>query len=173
MSRRDFLRIGQIVRAHGVRGDVKALPLTDDIGRFSGMHACYLERRGGYDPVALSNIRLQPDAVILHIAGVDTPEDAGKLVHAFLCVDRAHASALPADTYFIAELIGCTVTDTDGNDYGTLTNVLETGANDVYEIDGGKLMVPALKRVLNTVDIDGGRVVLDAGVLQEVGLFAD
>lgn len=173
MSKREYLRIGEIVRAHGVRGDVKALPLTDDIARFSGMQSCYLERRGGYEPVALSNVRLQPDAIIVHLSGVETPEDAGRLVHAFLCVDRAHAAKLPPDTYFVAELIGCEVTDTEGNAYGKVTDVLETGANDVYEIDGGKLMVPALKRVLHSVDIDGARIVLDAQVLREVGLFED
>ncbi len=173
MSRREYLRIGHIVRAHGVRGDVKTLPLTDDAERFTGMQSCYLERRGEYAPVALSNVRLQPGAVILHIAGIDAPEEAALLAGAYLCVDRAHAKRLPPDTYFIAELVGCEVMDTAGNAYGKVTDVLETGANDVYEIDGGRLMVPALKKVLHTVDIDNGRIVLHADVLQEVGLFAD
>ena len=173
MSRREYLRIGHIVRAHGVRGDVKALTLTDDAERFSGMQSCYLERRGEYAPVALSNIRLQPGAVLLHIAGIDTPEEAARHTGAYLCVNRAHARQLPPDTYFVAELIGCEVTDTAGNAYGKMTDVLETGANDVYEIEGGRLMVPALKKVLHSVDIDNGRIVLNADVLQEVGLFAD
>ena len=80
---------------------------------------------------------------------------------------------LPKDTYFVTDLIGCDTFDTDGNAFGKLTEVYETGANDVYEIEHGRLMVPALKRVLNTVDTDSGRIVFDAEVLKEVGLFED
>ena len=167
------MRIGYIVRAHGVHGDIKAQPLTGDIRRFAGLKNCYLERHGAYEPVALSNVRLLPGAVVAHIDAVDTPEEAAKLVHSYLCVDRAHAAPLPPDTYFVAELIGCLVSDTEGAEYGLLTDVLETGANDVYEVEGGKLLVPALKKVLHTVDIDSGRIVLNAEVLREVGLFAD
>ena len=73
----------------------------------------------------------------------------------------------------MTDLCGCETFDTDGNAYGKLTNVYETGANDVYEIADGKLMVPALKRVLAEVDTDGGKIVFDAAVLKEVGLFED
>lgn len=165
------MRVGYVVRAHGVHGDVKALALTDDSSRFRGMKSCFVERHGSTEPVALTRVALQPDAVILHLENVDTPEAATKLVGAYICVDRAHAAKLPQDTYFVAELIGCEASDTEGTVYGRVTDVLETGANDVYEIDGGKLMVPALKRVLHTVDIDGGRIVFDAKTLREVGLF--
>ena len=122
-------------------------------------------------PTALTGVKLQPEAVILHLAGVDTPEAASKLVGAYICVDRAHAVTLPENTYFVAELVGCEALDTDGNRYGRVTDVLETGANDVYEIEGGKLMVPALVRVLHEVDVEGGRIVFDALALREVGLF--
>ncbi len=173
MSKREYLRIGYIVRAHGVHGDIKAQPLTGDVRRFNQLKDCYLERHGAYEPVALSNVRLQPGGVIAHIESVDTPEDAAKLVHTYLCVDRAHAAPLPPDTYFVAELMGCMVSDTEGTEYGHLTDVLETGANDVYEIEDGKLLVPALKKVLHEVDVEHDRIVLDAQVLREVGLFAD
>ena len=169
----NYLRIGRIVRAHGVHGDVKLVPLTDDARRFAKLKDAFVESRGQYLPVAVSDVRVQPDAVLLHIGGTDTPEDADKLRDRYLCVDRAHAVKLPPDTYFVDDLIGCEVTDTDGNAYGKLTDVLETGANDVYVIDDGKLMVPALRRVLHEVDTDGGRIVLDHAVLGEVGLFAD
>lgn len=111
--------------------------------------------------------------MLAHIEGYDTPEAAEKLRGTYLCVDRAHTVELPAYTYFVADLIGLEVSDTEGKAYGKLTNVYETGANDVYEVAGGKLMVPALKKVLHEVDIPGGRMVLEANVLREVGLFAD
>lgn len=147
--------------------------MTDDPARYLALTDAYLERGGAYDAVRLSHARLQPEAVILHIEGCDTPEDAEKYRHAFLCVDRAHAVSLPTGAYFVADLIGCETSDTDGTAYGRITDVLETGANDVYVIDDGKLMVPALRRVLASVDTENGRIVFDAAVLREVGLFAD
>lgn len=168
-----YLRVGQIVRAHGVHGDVKVLPLTDDPARYRKLKTAYLERGGDYLPVALDDVRLQPDAVILHVSGYDTPEKAEQLKSAYLCVDRENAVALDEYTYFVADLIGCETFDTAGKAYGKITDVLETGANDVYEIEHGKLLVPALKRVLAQVDIASGRIVFNADVLEEVGCFAD
>lgn len=168
-----FYRIGVIVRPHGVHGAVKVEPLTDSSRRFRGMTEAYLELHGEMRPVQLSVASVAPDAVILTVAGVDTPEAANGLRGAYIAVDKAHRVKLPKDTYFVTDLIGCDTFDTEGNAYGKLTEVYETGANDVYEIEHGKLMVPALKRVLSEVDTDAGRIVFDAAVLKEVGLFAD
>ena len=164
-----YYRIGVIVRPHGVHGAVKIEPLTDSSKRFRGLTEAYLELHGEMRPVQLSVASVAPDAVILTVEGTETPEQANALRGAYLCVDRAHRVKLPKDTYFVTDLCGCETFDTDGK----LTNVYETGANDVYEIADGKLMVPALKRVLAEVDTDGGKIVFDAAVLKEVGLFED
>ena len=161
-----YLRIGCIVRAHGVHGAVKLMPTTDDIDRFRGLSHAFLEERGQVRPVEISDVRLLNDAVALHLRGVDSVEAATALRGAYLCVDRP-------DTYFIADLIGCEAGDTDGRRYGRITDVLQTGANDVYVVENGKLMVPALKRVLHEVCVEEKRIVFDAAVLSEVGLFAD
>lgn len=161
------------MRPHGVRGDVKLLPLTDEPARFCSLKDAFLERGGQRTPVTIEHAQLQPDAAILHLAGVDTREQADALKNAYVCVDRAHAVPLSAGTYFVADLIGCETFDTRGRAYGRVTDVLETGANDVYEIDGGKLMVPALKRVLAEVDVENTRITFDADALEEVGCFAD
>lgn len=168
-----FYRIGLIARTHGVHGAVKLDPLTDDVKRFRGLSEAYVELHGKRTPVQLCVQSVSPDAVIVRIDGYETPEQASALRGGYLCVDRSHAVKLPKDTYFVADLIGCDTLDTDGRAFGKVTNVYETGANDVYEIEHGKLMVPALKRVLSEVDTDGGRIVFDAQVLKEVGLFAD
>lgn len=169
----NYLRVGQIARPHGVRGDVRVNALTDDAARFRVLKDAFLEQGGTYASITVSNVRLLPDAVILHLSGTDTPEQAERLRNAFLCVDRAHAVSLPEGAYFVADLIGCQTFDTNGVSYGKLTDVLETGANDVYEIANGKLLVPALKRVLSSVDTENGRIVFDAETLAEVGCFAD
>ena len=168
-----FYRIGVIVRPHGVHGAVKVEPLTDSSRRFRNLTDAYLEMYGEIHPVQLVVSSVAPDAVLLTVNGYETPEQANALRGAYLCVDRAHRVTLPKDTYFVTDLIGCDTFDTDGNAFGKLTEVYETGANDVYEIEHGKLMVPALKRVLAEVDTDDGRIVFDAAVLKEVGLFED
>lgn len=168
-----YLRIGQIVRAHGVRGAVKLKPTTDVIERFRGLTEAFLEERNGYRPVVISGVRLLTDAVVVQIEGISTCEEAEQLRGHYLCVDRAHAVKLPQDTYFVVDLIGCQTFDTNGNTFGYVTDVFETGYNDVYEIEHGKLLVPALKRVLSLVDTTNKRIVFDAEVLREVGLFED
>ena len=168
-----YYRIGVIVRPHGVHGAVKLDPLTDSSRRFRGLKEAFLEMHGVMRPVQLVVSSVAQDSVILTIEGYETPEQANVLRGAYVCVDRAHAVKLPKDTYFVTDLIGCETFDTDGNAYGKLTDVYETGANDVYEIEHGKLMVPALKRVLHEVDTDAGRITFDAAVLKEVGLFED
>ena len=171
----EYYRIACVSRPHGVRGAVKLQPLTDDVRRFAGLREAYLEQGGGQRrPVLLRDISIQPDAVYLHIEGVETREQAEELRNAYLCVDKAHARKLPPDTYFVADLIGCLVTDTEGREYGKITDVLETGANDVYMVKGAhNAMVPALKKVLHRVDVENKQVVLDAEVAKEVVLLED
>ena len=171
----DVFRIAQIVRPHGVTGALKLLPLTDDVRRFKALSEAYLEQGSlSYLPVTASEISVQPDAVFLRLSCCDSREAAEKLRGKYLCVDRAHAAKLPQGRWFIKDLIGCAVSDTEGKSYGVLHDVMETGANDVYVIKGEKeLLIPALKKLLVEVDTENKRVLLDADVLREVGLFAD
>ncbi len=170
----EYYRIACIVRPHGVQGNVKLEPLTDNVNRFRGLDEAYLETGGQRTLVKLSGIGINPDAVTLHIEGVDTREQAEQLRGAYLCVDKAHAVKLPPDTYFVADLIGCTVTDTSGKAYGRIKDVLETGANDVYVVEGEcSMLLPALKKVLHEVDVEQKRIVLNSEVIGEVALFED
>lgn len=168
----EFYRIAVVVRPHGVHGAVKLQPLTDDTARFRGLQEAYLEEEGEYRSITLSDIGIRPDMVTFKIDGVDTPEQAEALRGLYIAVDAAHARKLPPDTWFVADLIGCGVWDTAGKWYGTVAEVLHTGANDVYELDTG-MLIPALKRVLQCVDISEKRIVVHAGVLMEVAVFAD
>ena len=169
----EYLRVGAVVRAHGVRGAVKVVPTTDDPRRFLDLAEAFLEQDGRYRAVSISQVRLLNDGVSLQLAGIDTCDEAEKLRGAYLCVDRAHAVALAPDSYFVADLVGCEALDTVGRRLGRVTDVLSLPANDVYEIDGGRLLVPALKRVLTTVDVGNKRIVFDADALIEVAVYAD
>ncbi len=167
----EYFRIGSIVRPHGIHGDVKVIPETDDAKRFQTLDAVYLEGNGEMLPVSVSNIRIQHDSVILHIKNVDTVEEADRIRGCFLCVDRSHAVLLPPHAYFIADLIGCEVWDTDKVFHGMITDVYSGVAQDVYVVDGGSLSFPALKKLIVSFDHDSNRMVLDAEILSEVGLF--
>lgn len=170
----EYLRIGLIVRPHGVGGDVKLQPLSDSVERFRSLDDAYIEKNGKYTPVKASNIRIRPGAVFVSLSVSKSVEDAERLRNTYLCVDRAHAVKLPEGRYFVCDLIGCEVYDTEGVHLGVLTDVYETGANDAYVIEGKrKLSVPALKKLLASVDVENKRIVLDSGVLEEVGLFED
>lgn len=170
----DYLRIALIARPHGVQGSVKLLPLSEDMNRYHGLKEAYLERNGQYQPITLSDVGVQPDAVYARLSCCPDRNTAETLRNLYICVDRANAIKLPEGRYFISDIIGCAVTDTEGKQYGKLTDVLETGANDVYVIKGDKtLMVPALKKLLSSVDIQAKAIVLDSAVLEEVGLFED
>ncbi|HWQ57702.1 MAG TPA: ribosome maturation factor RimM [Clostridia bacterium] len=169
-----YLRVGQIVRPHGIRGAVKLVPLTDDPARFHALKDAFLERKGEYVPITVSDVGVREGSVTASLSCAATHEEAEKLRGLYVCVDRAHAVKLPEGSYYICDLIGCEVSDDAGRPLGILTDVLQTGANDVYIIEGErKLMVPALKKLLRTVDTEAGRIVLDQAVLEEVGLFED
>lgn len=162
------------MRAHGVHGAVKLIPETDDINRFRSLDTAYLEEKdGSYRPVRVSDVKILSGAVSLRISGTDTVEQANQLRGLFLCVDRENAIKLKEGSYFISDLIGCTVVDETGRKYGEVTDIYEGVAQDVYIINHGSLSFPALKRLLISVDIKNQIIVVNGAVLGEVGLFED
>ena len=172
----DYFRIGLILRPHGVHGEVKLLPLTDDPSRFKKLKDAYIEvSEGSYKPIKVVSAKAAAEnSAIAKIDGIDTVEIAESLRNKYLCVDRAHAVKLPEGTYFVRDIIGCLVFSSDGNELGVVEDVYETNANDVYVVRGrGRLSVPALKKLLDNVDIENKLIVFNAEVLSEVGLFED
>ena len=173
-ARAEYLRVGLIVRPHGVHGAIKMQPLSDIQERFRMLDDAYLEQNGVYVPVKVSDVGVGEGSIYASLSCCTSREEAEKLRGTYLCVDRAHAVKLPEGMYFISDLIGCAVSDSAGRPLGLLTDVLETGANDVYVIEGEKkLLIPALKKLLLSVDTVAGSIVLDEAVLEEVALYAD
>ena len=96
---------------------------------------------------------------ILKFRGIDSIEDVERYRKASLLVPRSDAVRLRKDEYFVADLIGLTVRDEDGTEIGTLKDVIETGANDVYAIDlrdGRELLLPAIRQCVLEVDVEAG-----------------
>ena len=155
----DLLQIGRIVGVHGVQGELTVYPLTDDPKRFSILKDCFLVTEG---KAALINAqavhaRYTNDRVILQLAGIEDRDQALALKGKFIAVTRDQAVKLAPDTYFICDLIGCSVTDDESGELGTLADVLQTGgANDIYVVkreNQKDLLIPAIKGVVNEIDI--------------------
>lgn len=155
---KNYLEIAKIVTTHGIRGEVKATPLCDSPAQLCDMDTFYLDA-AGTQPLTLERARVQKNMTILKLVGVDTPEDAVRYRGRVLYAHR-DAFALEEGTHFIVDLIGLKVVDADsGETYGTLCDVTQTGANDVYHIrfaDGTMRYAPAIEDVVIETDIEGG-----------------
>ena len=152
-------QVGVIAGTHGIKGDVKVFPTTDDPKRFRKLEKVYLTFRGKTTQHTVSNVRFQSKFVLLHLSDIDTPEEARLYRTLPLMIDRKDAIPLPEGRWYIADLIGLKVLEEDGSVLGTLTEVIQTGANDVYEVhseDGEEILIPAIKDCLLDVKPEEG-----------------
>ena len=134
----DMLQVGVITQTHGVRGEVKVFPTTDDVNRFKKLKQVILDTGKETMPLEIQSVKFFKQFVILKFKGIDNINDIEKYKRCSLYVTREHAVALEEDEYFIADMIGMEVCTEDGNIFGTLKDVIETGANDVYVIENAE-----------------------------------
>ena len=139
-----LLQVGVISSTHGVRGEVKVFPTTDDVKRFKKLKKVILDTGKEQLPLEIEGVKFFKQFVILKFRGIDNINDIEKYKGKRLLVDREHAVKLKKDEYFIADMIGMDVFTEDGELFGALKDVMETGANDVYIIemsDGKEVLV--------------------------------
>lgn len=159
----DTLRVGVVTSTHGVRGEVKVFPTTDDPGRFKKLKEVLLDTGKELKPMKIEQVKFFKNMVILKFQGFDNINDIEIYKGKDLLVTRDNAVRLGPDENFIVDLIGLTVVTDEGEELGTLTDVIQTGANDVYEVtmDQGKtLLLPAIKQCILNVDLEEGRVLV-------------
>lgn len=155
----DLLQVGIITSTHGVRGEVKVYPTTDDPRRFRRLKEVVLDTGREKINLEIEGVKFFKQFVILKFKGLDNINDIEKYRQKSLYVTRENAVRLQRDEYFIADLIGLKVQDEDGTELGTVKDVIETGANDVYEVemaDGRSLLLPAIKQCILNVDVENG-----------------
>ena len=155
----DLLQVGIITSTHGVRGEVKVYPTTDDPRRFRRLKEVVLDTGREKLNLEIEGVKFFKQFVILKFKGLDNINDIEKYRQKSLYVTRKNAARLQRDEYFIADLIGLKVQDEDGTELGTVKDVIETGANDVYEVemaDGRSLLLPAIKQCILNVDVENG-----------------
>ena len=159
---KDFLEIGEITGTHSVHGEMRVNPWCDSPAFIKKFKTLYLDADGN-ESVTVRSARPHGNISILKIEGIDSIEEAMKLRGKILYMKREDAR-LPEGSYFIAELIGCSVFDADNEEkcYGELTDVSATGANDVWHItrDGREYLIPAIPDVVINTDVAGGRILI-------------
>lgn len=157
----ELLQVGIITSTHGVRGEVKVYPTTDDVKRFKKLKDIILDTGKEKMPLEIEGVKFFKQMVILKFKGLDNMNDVEKFRQKSLYVTRANAVRLRKDEYFIADLIGIKVYDEEDKELGVLEDVMVTGANDVYVIkmtDGRELLLPAIKQCVLEVDVLEGRM---------------
>ncbi len=151
------LQVGIISSTHGVKGEVKVFPTTDDANRFKQLKEVILDTGKERLLLEIEGVKFFKQFVILKFKGYDNINDIEKYKGKSLYVNREHAVKLKKDEYFVADLLGIKLIDEDENEVGTMTDYMETGANDVYTItmkDGRELLLPAIKQCILHVDIE-------------------
>ena len=153
------LQVGVITQTHGIRGEVKVFPTTDDVNRFKKLKEVMLDTGKERLTMEIESVKFFKQYVILKFRGYDSINDIEKYKRAKLLVTRDKAVKLKKDEYFIADLIGLKVVTEDGESFGTLKDVLATGANDVYVVerpDTTEVLLPAIKECILNVDMEQG-----------------
>lgn len=159
----DMLQVGVITQTHGIKGEVKVFPTTDDAQRFKKLKKVTLDNGKERRELEITSVKFFKNLVILKFKGIDDINDVEKYKKASLFVTREDAVPLGENEYFIADLIGLKVVSDEGEELGALDDVLQTGANDVYVVKndkGEEILVPAIKDCVKNVDIEGGEITL-------------
>lgn len=159
----EILQVGVISSTHGIRGEVKVFPTTDDPGRFKKLKHVILDTGREQKNLEITGVKFFKQFVILKFKGIDNINDIEKYKGKSLYVTRENAVRLKKDEYFIADLVDMQVFLEDGTPFGVLTDVMKTGANDVYCIqtqEHGEVLIPAIGECILDVDVEGQKMTI-------------
>ena len=159
----NLLRVGVITSTHGVRGEVKVFPTTDDMNRFKKLKTVILDTGKEQKTLNIESVKFFKNMVILKFKGFDNINDVEMWRQKDLLITRDQAVKLSPDENFIVDLIGLTVMTDEGEKLGVMKDVLQTGANDVYivKMAGGKeVLLPAIKDCILNVDLEKGEMLV-------------
>ena len=156
---KQYLEIGKINNTHGLCGEVKMLMWCDDIDYIKQLKTVYLDDEGK-KPLTLLSARQQKNVAILKFAEITTIDSAEELKNKVLYCNRDDA-VIDDDVHYLADIIGCVVVDVDTNEeYGKITDVLNYGASDIYDVErnGKHTLIPAIDDVVVEIDTENQTV---------------
>lgn len=152
----DKFRVGVISNTHGIRGEVKVYPTTEDPARFRDLKTVLLDTGGEYLELEIATVKFFKNLVILKFKGIDNINDVEQYKGMDLYVSREDAIPLEEGEYYLADIIGARLITDEGEDFGELTDILETGANLVYvvEHEGKEVLLPVIPDCVKHVDVE-------------------
>ena len=172
----EYVKIGLIYREHGIKGEVKVKPLTDNADRYIGLKSCFMLTEGRYVQVGISSVRIKDASeVILKLGVCDNRDEAIKKRGEYLYVNRKDAVPLPEGRYFISDLEKCSIVS-GGETIARVDEVLQPGANDVFYCtlnSGRRILIPFIKQAVEKVDIEQRLIYLTPNALEEVVVYED
>jgi 16S rRNA processing protein RimM len=170
----DLIAVGEIVKAQGVRGELKVLPLTDNLKRFGQIRRLYFQAKDGLRELKLLGYRPFQGYVLLRFDGITDLTAAEALGRGLIFIPRQERPQLPAGRYYYDEIEGLKVYTVSGELLGTVVRIIETGSNDVYCVEdasGAQVLIPALKSVIQEINLEQGKMVVELppGLLEDAG----
>ena len=152
----DMLRVGVLVKPHGLAGEVKVYPTTDEPEKFTSLKKVYIKTKNETLTLKIDKAHYFKQFVIVHFEGLDRIEDVEPLMKKDLWIDREEAVDLEENEYYIADLLGMKVVTDEGKELGKIKDVMDTGANDVYIVQtaGGEVLLPAIRECILNVDVE-------------------
>ena len=166
MAQEGFLILGRLVGPFGVRGQVKMACFSDSWEPFRRLARVWMRSPGGpFRAVELQASQEQNRVIVIKLAGVDTPEAAASLVGYEVAIPRAEAPLLPEGSFYHYDILGLEVWE-GGSCLGTVSDIVETPAHDVYVIGGaaGEWMLPATRAHIRRIDPVAGRIDIEPGM---------
>lgn len=157
----NYLRVGVITTTHGVKGEVKVFPTTDDMNRFKELDKVFLDTGKELLPLEIEGVKFFKQMVILKFKGIDNMNDIEKYRGKDLLITRDNAIKLEEDEYFICDLIGLDVITEEGNKLGVLSEVMTTAANDVYVVQTNEkkeILIPAIEDCILDVNLNDKKI---------------
>jgi len=153
----NYLQVGIIASTHGIKGEVKVFPTTNDAKRFTKLKSAYIDLGTEKMEIHIEQVKFFKKMVILKFKEFQDINEVERFKSKSILVTRDNAVKLEKDEYFIADLIDISVKTDENEDLGILTDVLETGANDVYVVttkENKEILIPAIKDCILEVDIE-------------------
>lgn len=153
----DYFRVGVIANSHGVKGEVKVYPTTDDVNRFKELETIYLDENDTYRELHIKSVKFVKNMVVLGFEEFNNMNDILGFKGMDLYVDREHAIPLNEGEFYVADMVGADIVTDEGDHFGTLKDVIKTGANDVYVIntdDGKEVLFPSIPDCILEKDLE-------------------
>lgn len=159
----DYLRVGVISSTHGISGEVKVYPTTDDVNRFKDLKEVILDTGKTNISLEVEHVKFFKQMVILKFKGIDNINDIEKYRGKDLLVTRENAVELDEDEYFISDIIESEVLDEEGTKLGILAEVLSTGANDVFVVntnENKEILIPNIKDCVLDINLEEKKIIV-------------